>query len=180
MVRGLLDATGHHCQLPTLPDVSSSSESLVDGILQNIDGEQLQPEAKNGEALLYCAGEAWMEDVEGGANRRKVGLMKLISVKRENLIYTVDTRPIASKMMKMTNEPNNIIISTISIRLCLILLDATFIVASYPMWVRFLCVNLDLPQSRFSLALRDPMALGTRLLMISHTLDNIVHNLGGI
>ena len=72
-----------------------SSESLVDGILQNIDGEQLQPEAKNGEALLYCAGEAWMEDVEGGANRRKVGLMKLISVKRENLIYTVDTRPIA-------------------------------------------------------------------------------------
>ena len=32
-----------------------------------------------------------MEDVEGGANRRKVGLMKLISVKRENLIYTVDT-----------------------------------------------------------------------------------------
>ncbi len=36
-----------------------------------------------------------MEDVEGGANRRKVGLMKLISVKRENLIYTVDTRPIA-------------------------------------------------------------------------------------
>ena len=39
-----------------------------------------------------------MEDVEGGANRRKVGpfaLMKLTAVKRESLIYTVDTRPIA-------------------------------------------------------------------------------------
>ena len=86
--------------------VSSSSErlimtnsGLVDGILHNIDGEQMQPEAKNGEALLYCAGEAWMEDVEGGANRRKVGpfaIMKLKAVKRESLIYTVDvSRPIA-------------------------------------------------------------------------------------
>ena len=78
--------------------ISLFNLGLVDGILQNIDGEQLQPEAKNGEALLYCAGEAWMEDVEGGANRRKVGpfvLMKLTAVKRENLIYTVGTRPIA-------------------------------------------------------------------------------------
>ena len=65
---------------------------------------------------------------------------------------------------------------TISIRLFLVLLDATLIVASFPMWVKCLCVNLDLPQSRFSLALRDPMAL----MMISHTLDNIVHDLGGI
>jgi hypothetical protein len=70
---------------------------------------------------------------------------------------------------------------TISIRLFLVLLDATLIVASFPMWIKCLCVNLDLPQSRFSLALRDPMALGTRMLMmISHTLDNIVHDLGGI
>lgn len=78
--------------------IDAVSSTLVDGILQNIDGEQLQPEAKNGEALLYCAGEAWMEDVEGGSNRRKVGpfaLMKLTAVKRESLIYTVDTRPIA-------------------------------------------------------------------------------------
>jgi hypothetical protein len=62
----LLDATGHHCQLPTLPDVSSSSESLVDGILQNIDGEKLQPEAKNGEALLIVlARHGWKMWKEG-------------------------------------------------------------------------------------------------------------------
>jgi hypothetical protein len=90
----------------SLDAVSSSSErlimtnsGLVDGILQNVDGEQSRPEAKNGEVLLYCAGEAWMEDVEDGANRRKIGpfaLMKLKAVKRENLIYTVDvSRPIA-------------------------------------------------------------------------------------
>ncbi|KAL3761904.1 hypothetical protein ACHAW5_006133 [Stephanodiscus triporus] len=70
-----------------------TNSGLVDDILQNIGGELIRPEAKNGEVLLYCAGEAWMEDVEGGANRRKVGpfaLMKLKAVKRENLIYTVD------------------------------------------------------------------------------------------
>ena len=75
-----------HLVMPGSIDAVSST--LVDGILQNIDGEKLQPEAKNGEALLYCAGEAWMEDVEGGANRRKVGpfvLMKAHGSEEFNL-----------------------------------------------------------------------------------------------
>ena len=43
-----------------------SSESLVDGILQNIDGEKLQPEAKNGEALLIVlARHGWKMWKEG-------------------------------------------------------------------------------------------------------------------
>jgi hypothetical protein len=77
-----------------------TNSGVVDGII-DIDEGQSKPEALDGEVLLYCAGEAWMEDEEGdgGANRRKVGpfaLMKLKAVKRENLIYTVDvSRPIS-------------------------------------------------------------------------------------
>ncbi|KAL3801019.1 hypothetical protein HJC23_002312 [Cyclotella cryptica] len=44
-----------------------------------------------GETLIYCGGEAWMEDVDGG-RRRKLGpfsLMKLKTVDRSKLIYTV-------------------------------------------------------------------------------------------
>ncbi|KAL3822786.1 hypothetical protein ACHAXA_005951 [Cyclostephanos tholiformis] len=85
---------------------SSSPDEFIMTVSGAVDGkmnvvEQYKPKAMDGEVLLYCAGEAWMEDVEGdgGANRRKVGpfaIMKLKAVKRENLIYTVDvSRPIA-------------------------------------------------------------------------------------
>lgn len=70
-----------------------ASGGMLDGMLENIDDAQSQSEAESGEGLLYCGGEAWMEDVEGGENRRKLGpfsLMKLETMKRENLIYTVD------------------------------------------------------------------------------------------
>ncbi|KAL3757861.1 hypothetical protein ACHAWU_002781 [Discostella pseudostelligera] len=70
-----------------------SSGGLLDGMLQNIEDVQSRSESKSSEGLLYCSGEAWMEDAEGGTNRRKVGpfaLMKLKTVDRKNLIYTVD------------------------------------------------------------------------------------------
>lgn len=71
-------------------DTSSSDGWMMPngGIL---DG--MLPTVAENEGLLYTAGEAWMEDAEGGGNRRKVGrfsLMKLKAIKRENLIYTVD------------------------------------------------------------------------------------------
>jgi len=69
------------------------SGGMLDGMLQNINDVQSEQETKTGEGLLCCAGEAWMEDVGGGANRRKLGsfsLMKLKAIKTENLIYTVD------------------------------------------------------------------------------------------
>lgn len=81
--------------MPGGGDVSSSdgwmlpNGGLLDGMLPKM--------MKEDEGLLYCGGEAWMEDVEGGGNRRKVGtfsLMKLKAIKTENLIYTVDiSRP---------------------------------------------------------------------------------------
>jgi len=89
-----------------------ASGGMLDGMLQNIVDVQSQPEAEhgegpgaeNGEGLLHCGGEAWMEDAEGGANRRKLGsfsLLKLKAIKRENLTYTVDvSRPNA----KVENE----------------------------------------------------------------------------
>ena len=65
---------------------------MLDGML---------PKVAEDEGLLYTAGEAWMEDAEGGGNRRKVGnfsLMKLKAIKRENLIYTVDvSKPISNE-----------------------------------------------------------------------------------
>jgi hypothetical protein len=84
----------------TVEDVSSSDQEwtmasggVLDGMLQSIEDMQPQAETKNGEGLLYCSGEVWMEDAEGGTKRKKVGtfaLMKLKSVDRKNLIYTVD------------------------------------------------------------------------------------------
>ena len=79
-------------------DTSSSDGWMMPngGIL---DG--MLPKVAEDESLLYTAGEAWMEDAEGGGNRRKVGnfsLMKLKAIKRENLIYTVDvSRPISNE-----------------------------------------------------------------------------------
>ena len=70
-----------------------ASGGIIDGMMQNIEDAQARPESKSGEGLLYCSGEAWMEDAEGGANRKKVGpfsLMKLKTVDRSKLIYTVD------------------------------------------------------------------------------------------
>ncbi len=84
----------------TVEEASSSGQEwtmasggVFEGMLKSIGDMQPQPETKSGEGLLYCAGEVWMEDAEGGTNRKKVGtfaLMKLKSVDRKNLIYTVD------------------------------------------------------------------------------------------
>ena len=73
-----------------------ASGGIIDGMKQNIEDAQARPErpeSKSGEGLLHCSGEAWMEDADGGANRKKVGpfaLMKLKTVDRSKLIYTVD------------------------------------------------------------------------------------------
>ncbi|KAL7545565.1 hypothetical protein ACHAWF_008916 [Thalassiosira exigua] len=58
---------------------------------------RMEGEVTKGEGLLYCSGEAWTEDVEGGSNRKRLGpfsLMKLETIDRNSLIYTVDvSRP---------------------------------------------------------------------------------------
>ena len=84
----------------TVEEASSSDQEwtlasggVLEGMLKSIEDMQPQPETKSGEGLLYCSGEVWMEDAEGGTNRKKVGtfaLMKLKAVDRKNLIYTVD------------------------------------------------------------------------------------------
>ena len=94
--------------MPGSADISSSyvessrlilpAGGIVDGMIQSIEDMQLSQsdevvKKSSGEVLLYCAGEAWMEDVNGGANRKKLGsfgLQKLKTVKRDQLIYTVD------------------------------------------------------------------------------------------
>ncbi|KAL9181181.1 hypothetical protein ACHAXT_009986 [Thalassiosira profunda] len=68
-----------------------ASGGILEGMAQNLDVQSQS--GNNGEVLLYCGGEAWMEDADGGANRRKLGpfsLQKLKSIRREDLIYTVD------------------------------------------------------------------------------------------
>merc|ERR1719401_108083 len=82
-----------------------ASGGFLNGMLQNINADDHVEFKQSGgggkddnEGLLYCAGEAWMEDADSnGANRKKVGpfsLMKLKKIDRKNLIYTVDfSRP---------------------------------------------------------------------------------------
>lgn len=89
--------------MPGAGDASSSSSEgwkmasggMLDGMLETLDLQSQQ--GTKGEGLMCCAGEAWMEDIDGGANRRKLGpfsLMKLKTIDRSKLIYTVDvTRP---------------------------------------------------------------------------------------
>jgi hypothetical protein len=50
------------------------------------------PDTPDGEQVLYCGGEAWMENVDGSGKRRKLGpfsLTKQKTVDRSKLIYTV-------------------------------------------------------------------------------------------
>lgn len=70
---------------------------MVDGMVRTMHDELLLSSASKtkGEVLMYCTGEAWIEDAldGGGMNRKKLGtfgLQKLKAIKRQNLIYTVD------------------------------------------------------------------------------------------
>ncbi|KAL7522920.1 hypothetical protein ACHAWX_007685 [Stephanocyclus meneghinianus] len=80
-------------------DASFSSAFVGDGgLLDGMSSEKLLKDGASSsrndtgdESLIFCAGEAWMEDVDGG-RRRKLGpfsLMKLKTVDRSKLIYTV-------------------------------------------------------------------------------------------
>ena len=94
--------------MPGAGDASSSpsdgwmlaSGGMLDGMIQNLDVVDSSTPGPDSEGLLYCGGEAWTEDLDG-LNRRKIGpfsLMKLKSIDRKNLIYTVDVaRPTASE-----------------------------------------------------------------------------------
>eukprot|EP01082_Thalassiosira_pseudonana_P000528 g458.t1 g458 contig10:77218-79590(+) len=90
MVMGAEDASS----LSSSESWTLGSGGILDGmspslILENDDFSQ----SGSGEVLLYCGGEAWIEDnVERGGNRRKLGpfsLMKLKTPDRSKLIYTV-------------------------------------------------------------------------------------------
>jgi len=74
-----------------------ASGGMLDGMLQNLEDVPSQSSSGKGDGMLYCGGEAWLEDAERGGSRKKVGpfsLMKLKAIDRKNLIYTVDvSRP---------------------------------------------------------------------------------------
>ena len=77
--------------------VNQWSRASFDGILEDLPTNESGPDQSSRndqEGLLYCSGEAWMEDTDGGGNRRKLGpfsLMKLKQIDRSKLIYTVDS-----------------------------------------------------------------------------------------
>ena len=89
------------------PDVMSSSSSsdawrmasggMLDGmsskLIQDEDNTDVRPpRGQSQDAMIFCRGEAWLEDTEDGLNRKKLGpiaLMKLKTPDRNKLIYTV-------------------------------------------------------------------------------------------
>ena len=92
---------------PNADDMSSSSSSdawrmasggMLDGmsskLLQDEDGTDTKTpsQGQSQDAMIFCRGEAWLEDTEDGSNRKKLGpiaLMKLKTPDRNKLIYTV-------------------------------------------------------------------------------------------
>ena len=94
---------------PTLDDASSQKSSdawrmasggILDGmsnkIMQDDDSVDMTTasQVQNQDAMIFCRGEAWLEDTEDGSlnNRKKLGpiaLMKLKTPDRNKLIYTV-------------------------------------------------------------------------------------------
>mmetsp|Transcript_30845 Transcript_30845/g.62193 ORF Transcript_30845/g.62193 Transcript_30845/m.62193 type:complete len:814 (-) Transcript_30845:40-2481(-) len=92
---------------PNADDVSSSSSSdawrmasggMLDGmsskLMQGEDGTDVKTPSRgqSQDAMIFCRGEAWLEDTEDGSNRKKLGpiaLMKLKTPDRNQLIYTV-------------------------------------------------------------------------------------------
>ena len=92
---------------PNADDMTSSSTSdawrmasggLLDGMSSKLmpnedDADTTTSQRQSSQdALIFCRGEAWLEDTEGGSNRKKLGpiaLMKLKTPDRNKLIYTV-------------------------------------------------------------------------------------------
>jgi len=91
---------------PDADDVSSSSSSSAwrvagGGMLDGMSGTLMQDEdnsdtkssrGQSHDAMIFCRGEAWLEDTTDGSNRKKLGpiaLMKLKTPDRNKLIYTV-------------------------------------------------------------------------------------------
>jgi len=88
---------------PDADDMSSSNTWRVasGGMLDGMSGKLIQDEdnvdaklsrGQSQDAMIFCRGEAWLEDTEDGSNRKKLGpiaLMKLKTPDRNKLIYTV-------------------------------------------------------------------------------------------
>lgn len=92
---------------PNVDDLSTSSSSdawriasggMLDGMSSKlISGEdgtdtKIPSQEQSQDAMIFCRGEAWLEDTEDGSNRKKLGpiaLMKLKTPDRNKLIYTV-------------------------------------------------------------------------------------------
>jgi hypothetical protein len=77
---------------------SSSAFVGTGGLLEGMSTDKLLKDDNDtssqadSEAVLYCGGEAWIENADGSGKRRKIGpfsLMKLKTVDRSKLIYTV-------------------------------------------------------------------------------------------
>ena len=87
----------------TLASTSDSWRTASGGILEGMSRKLKQDTDsadyvktfrgdKGNDAMIFCRGEAWLEDTEDGLNRKKLGaiaLMKLKTPDRNKLIYTV-------------------------------------------------------------------------------------------
>ena len=71
-----------------LDGMSSKLKSVND----DTDAVMTPSQEQSQDAMIFCRGEAWLEDTEDGSNRKKLGpiaLMKLKTPDRNKLIYTV-------------------------------------------------------------------------------------------
>jgi hypothetical protein len=93
VMEGEVTRVGFAGKAPT----SSSAFAGTGGMLEGMSTAKLlkddeTPDTPDGEQVLYCGGEAWMENVDGSGKRRKLGpfsLTKQKTVDRSKLIYTV-------------------------------------------------------------------------------------------
>lgn len=78
---------------PTSLSAFSGTGGMLDGMstAKLLEDDEMA-DSNTGEQVLYCGGEAWMENVDGSGRRRKLGpfsLTKQKTVDRNQLIYTV-------------------------------------------------------------------------------------------
>ena len=92
---GADDASSSSSELDSSDGWMMGSGGMLDGMTTdflNVVEETTSSKRSSGEVLMYCGGEAWTEDADGGGNRKKLGafsLMKLKTPDRDKLIYTV-------------------------------------------------------------------------------------------
>ena len=90
VMEGEVTRVGFGGKVPTSLSAFSGTGGMLDGMSLLKDDEM--SDSNTGEQVLYCGGEAWIENVDGSGKRRKLGpfsLTKQKTVDRSQLIYTV-------------------------------------------------------------------------------------------